>query len=147
MSLEKKILGVSNLKQRLLMRPAAVAADNPETGVTIENKSAYFVIRDCATVTRDYLTLFIYGQLHNPFELLEGKISEKEIRGRYNPMPMLLSQDAQMIEGFKNAVEQMRVGDKVYVYIPYQLGYGENGSGIIAPKQDLIFIISMVGIQ
>ena len=79
MSLEKKILGVSNLKQRLLMRPAAVAADNPETGVTIENKSAYFVIRDCATVTRDYLTLFIYGQLHNPFELLEGKISEKEI--------------------------------------------------------------------
>lgn len=73
--------------------------------------------------------------------------SEKEIRGRYNPMPMLLSQDAQMIEGFKNAVEQMRVGDKVYVYIPYQLGYGENGSGIIAPKQDLIFIISMVGIQ
>ncbi|MCH1547505.1 MAG: FKBP-type peptidyl-prolyl cis-trans isomerase [Flavobacteriaceae bacterium] len=73
--------------------------------------------------------------------------SEKETRGRYNPMPMILSNDAPMIQGFKNAVEQMRVGDKIYVHIPYQLGYGEQGSGIIAPKQDLIFIISMVGVQ
>ena len=73
--------------------------------------------------------------------------SEKETRGRYNPMPMILSNDAPMIQGFKNAVEQMRVGDKIYVHIPYKLGYGEQGSGIIAPKQDLIFIISMVGVQ
>ena len=79
MSFENKILAVSSLKQRRLMRPAAVAADQPDTGVTIENRSAYFVIRDCAMITRDYLALFIYGQLPDPFAQLEGKISEKEI--------------------------------------------------------------------
>jgi hypothetical protein len=79
MTFEEKILAASNLKQRLLMRPAEIAADNPETGVVIENKSAYFVIRDCAMVTASYLPIFIYGKLNNPFILLKGVFSEKDI--------------------------------------------------------------------
>lgn len=73
--------------------------------------------------------------------------SDKEVKGRYSPMPMTLSPDAQMITGFKEAVGMMRVGDKIFAYLPWNLGYGAQGGGIIKPKQDLIFIITMVSVQ
>ena len=73
--------------------------------------------------------------------------SEKELRGRYNAMPMQLSPDAQIITGFKEAVGTMRVGDKIYAYLPSNIGYGVQGSGIIKPNQDLIFILTMVSIN
>lgn len=73
--------------------------------------------------------------------------SDKEVKGRYSPMPMTLSPDAQMITGFKEAVGMMRVGDKIFAYLPWSIGYGAQGGGIIKPKQDLIFIITMVSVQ
>ena len=69
------------------------------------------------------------------------------MKGRYNAMPMQLSPDAQMITGFKEAVGTMRVGDKIFVFLPWSLGYGAQGGGIIKPKQDLIFIITMVSVN
>ena len=48
-------------------------------GIKIENKSAYFVIRDCAMITRKYLPTLIYGRLQNPIENLKGKITVTEI--------------------------------------------------------------------
>ena len=62
-------------------------------------------------------------------------------------MPMQLSPDAQMITGFKEAVGTMRVGDKIFAYLPSNIGYGVHGSGIIKPNQDLIFIITMVSVN
>ena len=62
-------------------------------------------------------------------------------------MPMQLSPDAQIITGFKEAVGTMRVGDKIYAYLPSNIGYGVQGSGIIKPNQDLIFILTMVSIN
>jgi len=73
--------------------------------------------------------------------------SEKELRGRYKPMPMQLSPDAQMITGFKEAVGTMKVGDKMFAYLPSNIGYGVNGNGTIKPNQDLIFIITMVSVN
>jgi len=73
--------------------------------------------------------------------------SEKEAKGRYKPMPMQLSPDAQMITGFKEAVGTMSVGDRVYAYLPSNIGYGVHGSGTIKPNQDLIFIITMVSVN
>ena len=73
--------------------------------------------------------------------------SEKELRGRYNAMPMQLSPDAQMITGFKEAVGIMKVGDRMFAYLPSSIGYGAQGSGMIKPNQDLIFIITMVSVN
>lgn len=39
---------------------------------------------------------------------------QKDQRQMYNPMPMPISPDAQMIPGFKEAVNQMQVGDKSF---------------------------------
>ncbi|MBA6154261.1 peptidylprolyl isomerase [Gelidibacter maritimus] len=72
---------------------------------------------------------------------------QKDQAQMYNPMPMQISPDAQMIPGFKEAVNQMQVGDKSFFYLPSHLAYGERGNRVIPPNTDLIFIIEMVEIQ
>ncbi|HUH26675.1 peptidylprolyl isomerase [Gelidibacter sp.] len=72
---------------------------------------------------------------------------DKDQRQMYNPMAMKISPDAQMIPGFKEAVNHMQVGDKSFFYLPSHLAYGERGFRMIPPNTDLIFIIEMVEIQ
>lgn len=79
MSVEAKIINNCNLKQRTLLRAAAVASQKPDTGVEIKNKSAFFVIRDCADVTQKYLVHMCYASYSDPIVDLRGKFTEKEI--------------------------------------------------------------------
>lgn len=79
MSFEDKIIANSKIKQAKLMRPAKIASKKPDNGVTIVNKSAYFVIRDCADVTQKYLTLLCYGSYADPIADLRGKFVERDI--------------------------------------------------------------------
>tara|TARA_Y100000310_G_C20582804_1_gene763848 strand:+ start:754 stop:1302 length:549 start_codon:yes stop_codon:yes gene_type:complete len=79
MNFETKILEASNIKERKLLKPASMAAKNPDTGITVHNKSAYFVIRDCASITQKYLVLHTYGSLNDPLNELKGKFTEKDI--------------------------------------------------------------------
>ena len=51
-----------------------------------------------------------------------------------------------MIEGWKIALVNMRVGDSVRVVIPYKLGYGASGSGAIPPYSTLVFDMKLVDI-
>ncbi len=64
----------------------------------------------------------------------------------YAPIQMPYSADARMIPGFKEGVQQMKVGDKAIIFIPPHLGYGEQGGGPIPPNADLIFELTLVGI-
>jgi len=69
---------------------------------------------------------------------------DKEAKGLYNPMEMELKPDMQLIEGFKEAIYTMNVGDIIYCFIPYNLGYGSSSNGPIPANSDLCFIIHMV---
>ena len=69
---------------------------------------------------------------------------DKEAKGLYNPMEMELNPDMQLIAGFKEAVYTMNVGDIIYCFIPYDLGYGSSPNGPIPASSDLCFIIHMV---
>ena len=40
MSFEGKIIQVSKIKESRLLNPAMIAAKNPDTGITVQNKSA-----------------------------------------------------------------------------------------------------------
>lgn len=98
-----------------------------------------------------YQGYFTDGQLFDSnvrdVEERYGMLNEqKDQRGMYAPMPMPINPNAQMIPGFKDAVNTMRVGDKVFAYLPSHLAYGDRGSGRIEPNTDLIFIIEMVSI-
>lgn len=50
-----------------------------------------------------------------------------------------------LIEGFVKALEGVKVGSQVIAVIPPDLGYGETGSGAIAPNSTLIFVIDVLG--
>ncbi|WGH76569.1 peptidylprolyl isomerase [Tenacibaculum tangerinum] len=49
-----------------------------------------------------------------------------------------------LIAGFKEGVKTMKEGDKVRLFIPSYLGYGDNRLGPIPPKSDLIFEIEVL---
>lgn len=69
-------------------------------------------------------------------------------QGGYGPMTVVYGPDAPMIPGFKEGIQQLRVGDKALLYIPSHLGYGERGAGgVIPPNTDLVFRVELVGIQ
>lgn len=66
----------------------------------------------------------------------------------YNPMVIPFGPEAPVIPGFKEGLQQMKIGDKAVLFIPSHLGYGARGAGnVIPPDTDLIFEMEMIGIQ
>lgn len=76
---EDKILGITQTRYRNLKRPASIAAHKPDTCVKILNKSAYYVIKDCADITLKYLPHFIYSGIKDPITKLKGNVEEGDI--------------------------------------------------------------------
>ena len=74
------LLDNSTVKESKLYAPSKKASINPDTGVTILNKSAYHVIKDCATIANRYLPIFVFGQYPDPFKALNGKFKRNEIQ-------------------------------------------------------------------
>ena len=73
--------------------------------------------------------------------------SLREQQGGYQAFPMPYNTSAQLIPGFRDALLTMKVGDKIRVFIPAALGYGERGAGdVIPPNSDLIFVIEITDI-
>ena len=69
-------------------------------------------------------------------------------REPYSPFPVQVGPQARVIEGWKEALSMMNVGDKYKLIIPPQLGYGARGAGgLIPPNSWLIFDVEMIGIQ
>lgn len=77
--LEDVIVSMSNTRHKNLRRPAKIASESPETQVQILNKSAYYVIKDCADITLKYLPHYMYSKLNDPINKLKGKVSESDI--------------------------------------------------------------------
>ena len=79
MKFEQVIMQVSSIKERNLLHPAGVAMNKPDTGVEIKKKSAYYVIRDCATIAHDYIPHKCYAHLTDPIDRLIGKLTRDDI--------------------------------------------------------------------
>lgn len=79
MKFEKKIMETSAIKERNLMHPSSVAMVKPDTGVEIKKKSAYYVIRDCATLANEYIPHKCYGSLNDPINTLHGVFDRSDI--------------------------------------------------------------------
>lgn len=79
MEFELKILATCKIKERNLLKFATIAMNKPDTGVEIKNKSAYYVIRDCATIANDYIPHKCYASLSDPIGQLIGKFSRADV--------------------------------------------------------------------
>ncbi|WP_115462465.1 peptidylprolyl isomerase [Winogradskyella aurantiaca] len=77
-----------------------------------------------------------------------GKYDERQDQmNRYAPFSMPYNESATLVAGFKEAMLNMKVGDKARVFIPYYLGYGESGNPpVIPPRSNLVFDIELTSI-
>ena len=85
-----------------------------------------------------------YGQnvtVHYQGTFLNGKIFDSSIL-RGEPATFKIGQ---VIEGWNEALQTMKKGEKRTLIIPYQLGYGIHGyPGVIPPKSTLIFDVELL---
>lgn len=74
------IIENSTEKFAKLYNPAYKASQNPDNGITIQNKSAYHVIKDCAYIAHLYLPIYVFEQYIDPFTQLKGKFNRKDVQ-------------------------------------------------------------------
>jgi peptidylprolyl isomerase/FKBP-type peptidyl-prolyl cis-trans isomerase FkpA len=68
---------------------------------------------------------------------------------RDRPEPFTFVQGRrQVIAGWEAGFAGMKVGGKRRLIIPYQMAYGDKGSGkVIGPREDLIFDVELLGVE
>ena len=79
-------------------------------------------------------------------EALDRVDPNRKAAGAYQPITADVSPGAAMIEGFKEGLRLLNVGDKATLFLPHQLAYGENGNQAIPPRSDLIFEVEIVAL-
>ena len=62
----------------------------------------------------------------------------------YQPIPFTIGKKDGLIPGFIEGLEKINPGDKIILFIPSNLGYGENGAGdVIPPNANIIFEVEI----
>jgi peptidyl-prolyl cis-trans isomerase A (cyclophilin A) len=73
---------------------------------------------------------------------------QRDNQNGYGPFTTIYGPDARLIAGFKEGLQEMRIGDKAMLFIPSHLGYGAQGAGAtIPPNTDLVFELELVGLD
>ncbi|MEM1256986.1 MAG: peptidylprolyl isomerase [Bacteroidota bacterium] len=67
-------------------------------------------------------------------------------QGGYTPYPTMYSPEAQVAAGFREGLLTMKVGDKIRVFIPPHLGYGDRDYGPIPGGSTLVFDMELMRI-
>jgi len=76
--------------------------------------------------------------------LLDGSVFDSSVE-RGEPATFQVNE---VIKGWTEALQLMKVGSKVQIFVPAELGYGERGAGAdIGPNCTLIFEVELLGIE
>lgn len=81
--------------------------------------------------------------VHYKGTLIDGKQFDSSY-DRNEPLTLNLDR---VIEGWKLGIPLMRIGSKYKFYIPYNLGYGERGTGAIPAFSTLVFEVELLGVK
>lgn len=82
-------------------------------------------------------------KVHYHGTLIDGKVFDSSVE-RGQPISFALGQ---VIKGWQEGVQLMTVGSKYKLFIPYELAYGERGTGGIPGYSTLIFEVELLGIN
>lgn len=83
-------------------------------------------------------------KVHYRGTLIDGTVFDSSVE-RNEPAEFKVTD---VIKGWQEALKMMPVGSKWKLYIPANLGYGENGSGEkIGPEETLIFEVELIAIK
>ena len=81
-------------------------------------------------------------KVHYAGTLLDGTTFDSSV-DRGEPVEFGVNQ---VIQGWQEGLQLMPVGSKFKFYIPYELAYGENGTGPIPPYSTLVFEVELLDI-
>lgn len=77
---------------------------------------------------------------------LFGKFdAQRAAQNGYTLLPFEIGSKGAMIPGFEEGLSKVSFGDKAVLFIPANLGYGENGAGnVIPPNANIIFEVEII---
>jgi cyclophilin family peptidyl-prolyl cis-trans isomerase len=68
---------------------------------------------------------------------------QRDLEKGYSGFPYIIG-SPKMIPGFREGLNILKIGEKAIFFIPFQLGYGEQGAGnVIPPNANLIFEVEV----
>lgn len=100
-------------------------------------------------VTESGLAYHVIHHGHYPEKPYIGSGIQVTYKGKYISGKQFDKKDeywmalSETIPGWKEGIIKMNTGSNYIFYIPYQLGYGEKGSGNVPPYSTLIFDIKL----
>lgn len=106
-------------------------------------------LKETSKVLTHYAVYFENGKLLETSKLeiaekLDAVNEKRKAANRYEPLEADIGPDAGMIAGFKEGLQQLQVGDKATLFIPYHLAYGEAGTRGIPGKSNVIFEVEIL---
>ena len=116
---------------------------------TITEKGTGEKLKELSKVLTHYAVYFENGKLLETSNLETAEAfdivnTQRKATNQYQPIKADISPNARMMAGFKEGLQQLRVGDKATLFIPYHLAYGDSGNRDIPPKTNLIFEVEIV---
>lgn len=118
---------------------------------TVTKKGTGEKLSENTIVSTHYAVYFESGKLLETSKLeiaeaLDVVNQKRKNANGYQPIEADISPNAPMIAGFKEGLQQLNVGDKATLFIPYHLAYGEAGNRAIPGKSNIIFEVEILEI-
>ncbi len=159
-SVEKEIKEAEEKCKQFYESKAKEIADLKATGIKTESGLIYKIIKkgynkkpsNGNQVVIHYAGYLENGQLfdtsYEDIAQLCGKFDQNRAnQNGYNGFPVTIG-NLPFIQGFNEGVNMMNFGDKYMIYIPSNLGYGEQGAGdAIPPNANIIFEVELLEIK
>ena len=133
------------LKGRKIESPTGMAMIFTHEGNGVKPKATDRVKIDCAGYLENG---DLFWTTWKEVAEKNGKYDERQDKqGGYAPFTMPYNETATLVAGFREAMLNMKVGDKARVFIPHYSGYGVSGRAPLIPSNtNLIFDIQVTSI-
>ena len=144
------------IKQQNLLKFEALKSKSTKTAsglqYQITSKGKGTPVKSTNNATVHYAVYFTDGTLleTSKLEIAEANNAvnmQRKNANQYNPIPARVGPEDAMIEGFKEGLRLLRMGDQAVLFLPYDIAYGEKEVQGIPPQSDLIFEVEIVSVD